>query len=251
MKTSKALLILTLLLIIISCKSGHISKKELQVQYDNLTKENQKLNDSISELISQFEYDSIKPIINLTDTPKIVYRGMRNKLNISIIGATSINVISKTGGVSKEDSIGNFKIVPSKGRSIPIVIKAKMLNGEYKEFNDTLKIKDFGRTKTSLNGYTGKIKLTKEKLKNALIRGHVDNYIYNHKFVLRSFKIKIPKVPTVTINGDVITEEVYNQISSHISTGDEIYIFGLNNVLKGFRGCIKNPRPLQIEIVDE
>ena len=243
--------IIILFITLVGCTTGRINKKELLQQNKKLIVINDRLNDSINNLISHFKYDSVTPVLSLTDIPHVVYRGMRNKLNISLSGATTIDVISETGKMSKQDSSGNFEFTPSKGRNVPIIIKAKMLDGSIKKFKDTLKIKDARRTKTSLDGYSGKIKMTKGQFKNGLVRGYIDDYLYNHKFVLSRFKIKLPNQETISVEGDVITEDIYNNISKNVSVGDEIYIYGLHNILKGFRGCIKNPMPLHIEIIED
>lgn len=251
MRIRNVLFILTLLLILISCKSGHISKKELQVQYDNLTKENQRLNDSISELISQFKYDSIKPKITLNKSPIYINRGIFNEFHISLEGATSIHVSSKSGHIEKISGMNNFKIAPGRGRYTPININAKMLNGETLSFIDSLKIKNIGSARGYINGYSGNIWLTKKELKNAIISVKMDNYLYNHMFNVYGFKIMVPNNPYFKVEGNTIIEDVYESIKESISIGDELYIYDIHMVLKEFRGCVKTPSPIHIRIIED
>mgnify|MGYP005989592409 CR=1 FL=1 len=160
-----------------------------------------------------FSQDSIyKPqhsVISL-DKIKVVYRGIDNLITVAVQNAKDYWVSGP--GVSKTDEPGKFLIRPGSGTELKIVVAIKLQDDSIVKEEHVYQIKGLPKPIPTLsNDYStqGLLHFTLEELKDAEVGIVFIDFIYdNFNPYVTQFSIKVPRQPTITIEGNYFNEEV-------------------------------------------
>ena len=241
----RLVLFLSLVFLIQSCKSSY-SKTEL-------LKENKALKERIKKLetadtVNQEAAFELKKM-------NVVYRGVANPIYISKPNAVSFEATAF--GLKKLDSLGNYNLSPGTGKTVDIIIKSKLKNGDSLTETKTLRIKDIDMPKSLLNGIgcnssKCELMLTKKELKNAAITLDSESLVLD--FEVTGFKLKVPNQDGITITGNVIPKEV-NKIIDNLKKDNQVYLFNIDAKIKNYHTSnsirICKIRPIIIRIVED
>ena len=127
---SKIIYIILILILALSCKS---SQSKTQLLF-----ENEALKAKIHELEANnsINYDVALELKNIN----VVYRGISNPIYISKPNAISVE--ASAPGLKKIDSLGNYALSVGSGKTVDVVIRSKLKNGELITETKTLRIKN-------------------------------------------------------------------------------------------------------------
>lgn len=237
-------LLYVLALLCFSCNSSRVSRTQLLTE-NKLLKE---------ELVSLKTIDTskTKTVLELSKM-NIVYRGVTNPVKISVPNA--IKVVASAPGLKKIDEYGNYTFTPGAGRIIDVNILAIMPNGDTIKSIKKLRIKDIGKPFGTINGFGCGSKchvlLTKESLNNAIIGIKLEDFLLYLGFNdVTRFKISTNNIDkSISVNGNIITKEVYEQLIPFLKIGNTVQIFDI--VIKTPPHVrMKAPSPIIVKIVE-
>ena len=238
----RIVLFLSLLFLLQSCKSSY-SKTEL-------LKENKALKERIKKLETA---DTLNKEVALElKKMNVVYRGVANPIYISKPNAVPFEATAP--GLRKIDSLGNYNLSPSTGRTVDITIKSKLKNGDSLTETKTLRIKDISAPIGTINGIgcgsKCELKLKKEDLTDAVINAELKNFLHDLGIAVISFKIKMPHYRVIKISGNEMNVRA-NDLFTLLQPDDSVIIFDIKIRLSGnSRYKLKGVAPIIIKIIE-
>jgi hypothetical protein len=160
----------------------------------------------------------------------VVYRGISNPIYIGI--PHSLSFEASALGLKKIDNVGNYVLSPGSGKTVDILIKATLKDGSAFTEKKTLRIRDIGRIEGTVNNIqcsNSKCQLlfSKEELKHSEIGLNGDNFVFNLDLSVKSFKLKLPNIDTIQVEGNTIPKTINNLIDN-LKIDDLIVIFDIN-----------------------
>ncbi|AXT63047.1 hypothetical protein D1816_22775 [Aquimarina sp. AD10] len=195
-------------------------------------------------------------VIENANYPKIVYRGIQNKIKISVPNTDSIQVFDPHRGLLKKDKQGYYYINCTTEKAPKKILEVKLYNSGVNTKSKSIKfdVQDITRPKLKINDNSGHhLKMYLTDLKDAKIEIYFPNSGYLEKyFTIRKYKIKIGDLPTVIINGNKITDETYSKILK-LGIGGEIQIFDASpkRISGNITSCLKSLGSISIEIINK
>jgi len=207
------------------------------------------------ESIAQLNKNSEIVIENI-DSPKIIYRGINNKIKISVPKVDSIQVIDSHTGLLKVSKQGYYSLnvttekAPTKKLEIKSYVSGINIKSEFITFH----VLDITRPKIKINDNLGHhLKMYFSDLKDAKIEIYFPNssFLENY-FKIIKYKIKIGKTPTTIVNGNHISKELYMKILQ-LSPGEEVQIFDVRakKISGGFSCGLKSLKSISIELINK
>ncbi|CAM3557853.1 GldM family protein [Flavobacterium gelidilacus] len=161
-------------------------------------------------LIAQDIISKPKLSIISLDKVKVVYRGIDNPITIAVANAKEYWVSGP--GVSKTDELGKYLIRPGSGNELKIIVAIKLQDDSIFTEEYVYKIKGLPIPISTLNSQfstQGYLEFSIDELKDAEVGIKFIDFIYgNFNPSITQFSIKVPRQPTITINGNIFTEEV-------------------------------------------
>ncbi|EDP72665.1 hypothetical protein FBALC1_16227 [Flavobacteriales bacterium ALC-1] len=237
------ILIILILNLALSCKSS-LSKAELLA-------ENKTLKERINKL-EAYDNSNIEAALELKNM-NVVYRGMNNPIIISMSNAKEIIAIGK--GLTKINNSNNlYNMNAGTGNEVDILIKGIMPNNDTIIDKKTLKIKDIKAPIGTINGIgcgsKCEVLLTKDELKNGIINVTFENFIFDLKVNVTSFKVNLPNKKSVLVEGIRMNKNIINEIEQSM-VNDKVVIFDIRVHLSGnTRYKLKKAAPILIRIIE-
>ena len=159
-----------------------------------------------------FSQDTItKPqhsVISL-DKVKVVYRGIANPISVAVDNAKSYKVY---GNGLKVDIDGNYILYPGSGLTTKIYVEITIDNDTIIVEEHEFKIKNIKEPIPTLNdefSTQGLLHFTIEEVKNAELGIKFLEFLSEANTFITQFSIKIPRHPTIVIQGNTFTDEVF------------------------------------------
>lgn len=179
---------------------------------------------------------------------KLVYRGIPNEIFIDVPKAKSFEVSGN--GITKVSN-NIYKLIPGAGLETVVSVDIVLKDNKKVSEKHVFKIRNV-RTPITCFNFSNKdsiISLQKQQIKNGIVRVISGDKNLNFTFKVTKFKINIPGVKTIEINGDKIDDKTFEQINKYSSRGDLISIFNVSILMKpSFNGCILI-RPMLIKVL--
>ncbi|WP_299555759.1 GldM family protein [Seonamhaeicola sp.] len=204
-----------------------------------------------SNMFSQGNKDFI-PLVEFVKSPKILYRGIYNKVRIDVPKADSIQLYETESALLKKDLLGQYNINCTTTRSKTKTLVAKSyLNGAIVNSDSiNFEIKDIPRPRLRINAYSANnLKMTLEELKGAKLEVYIKDFMFNHSINISGYKIKLGHREVIQVEGDLISEDVFSKIKK-LNIGQEILIFDVQYYSSSF-SCGKATPPMFIELMDK
>ena len=176
-----------------------------------------------------FNIQDVHSVVELKNI-NVVYRGISNPIYIGI--PHSLSFEASAPGLKKIDNVGNYVLSPGSGKTVDILIKATLKDGSAFTEKKTLRIRDIGRIEGTVNNIqcsNSKCQLlfSKEELKHSEIGLNGDNFVFNLDLSVKSFKLKLPNIDTIQVEGNTIPKTINNLIDN-LKIDDLIVIFDIN-----------------------
>jgi hypothetical protein len=160
--------------------------------------------------LSIYAQDTIpaaKSVIAL-DRMNVVYRGVPNPISIAVNNAKSYVIYGND--VSKKDD-GKYVLCPGSGNETKVFVEIENFDGSKVIEEHVYRVKELQAPIGTLNNYynhKGILEFRVEELINAEIDMKFNSCFLINTEVIQ-FSIKIPRYPTIIINGNKFTNEVY------------------------------------------
>lgn len=199
--------------------------------------------------LSIYAQDTIpaaRSVVSL-DKMNVVYRGVENSISIAVNNARSYVIYGN--GVSKKED-GKYVLRPGSGNETTVFVEIEYFDGSKVIEEHVFRIKGLPAPIGTLNGeYSTKRNLifTLEETREAKIGIKYIDLLFDVKFEVTQFSIKIPRFDTITIEGNVITDEVV-ELLKKVKKNDFILIRDIKTNYMFGDGFHKSIRPIIFQI---
>ena len=166
------------------------------------------------------------------DKMNVVYRGLPNPMTISFAGISDNNVNANAAGLSKSGAAGKYNLVPSSGNEVKVTVSGKMLDGKVVSDAKVFRIKNIPPPFGKVAGESGNVKGSKSRLLAAQVQADLPDFLYDLKYQVTQFTLKVPGQAAVIINGDRVNGQAAAALS-RVSRGDQVTIFDIKAKLVG------------------
>ncbi|MDO5608285.1 MAG: gliding motility protein GldM [Capnocytophaga sp.] len=185
------------------------------------------------------------------DKMNVVYRGVSNPITISMPGVPDNKVSASAPGLSKSSG-SSYAMNPGQGREVTINVSGE-IDGQRFSSSKAFRIKDIPRPSGAISGMTGSggaLKLPKANLSVATITAVLEDFDFDLKLNVNSFKIFIPGQPTVSVNGNKLDAAAKSALN-RAKRGDMVQIFDIKASVVGNSSYrLPNISPVAIEITN-
>jgi gliding motility-associated protein GldM len=183
------------------------------------------------------------------DKMNVVYRGLENPMTISIPGVAENNVTATAPGLRKVKG-SNYVLVPGTGREVTIVASGKLPDGKVIETKQVFRIKEIPSPSGTVRGETGSLKMSAENLSISTVGAVLEDFDFDLKISVKSFKVKIPGQPTLEVSGTKMDSKTQSAIK-RAKRGDLIQVFDIDaNITNNNTYKLKKVAPVLIELTN-
>ncbi len=179
------------------------------------------------------------------DKMNVVYRGIPNPMTISFAGISDNKVSAAASGLRKSGK--GYMMTPTKGREVTINVSGTLPDGSKVSDKKKFRIKDIPRPAAAVSGAFGSIKKSKNAMKSATISAVLEDFVFDLKLKVNSFRFKVPGQPTITVNGRKLNDRAKSALA-RAKRGDQVSIFGLKASVVGSPIKLKDASPVIIEL---
>lgn len=166
------------------------------------------------------------------DKMNVVYRGVSNPMTISFAGVSDNNVSASAPGLSKGSGSGKYVMNPGGGKEIVINVTGKLPDGTSVSDRATFRIKDIPKPSGTVAGQQDNVSLPRANVEIATVGAILNDFDFELPIGVTSFKIKVPGQPSVSVNGNKMSEQAKNALRK-ASRGDGVQIFEIKAQIIG------------------
>lgn len=182
------------------------------------------------------------------DKMNVVYRSLPNPMTISIPGIPNNKVTASGNGLRRGNGSGKWIMTPGSGREVKITASGKLPSGENVSSSQTFRIKDIPKPLATVRKESGYVKMPKSSLAKTTVRVELPDFLFDLKFRVKSFSIKVPGKGTIRVSGSKMNGAAQTAIKG-ARVGDLISIFDVKSSLEGVSGVnVKNATAVTIEL---
>jgi hypothetical protein len=198
--------------------------------------------------LSIFAQDTIpatKSVIAL-DKMNVVYRGVENPISIAVNNVKSYVIYGN--GVSKKED-GKYVLRPGSGNETKVFVEIENFDGSKIVEEHVFRVLPFGPHYFTINEIKdeGNLIFFIEDLKNAKIEAKIKDFLFPINLEVKGYDIKFPRNKTITIEGYLFTDEVY-ELLKKTRKNDIIIISNIRWKRDGLNGTFKTS-PLVFKVI--
>ncbi|NHM03447.1 GldM family protein [Flavobacterium celericrescens] len=199
---------------------------------------------------SSFAQDTIpatKSVVAL-DKMNVVYCGVSNPISIAVNNAKSY-VISGNGVSKNED--GSYVLRPGSGNETKVFVEIENFDGSKVVEEHVFRIKGLPTPIGTLNGeYStkGNLIFTLEEMKEAKIGIKYIDLLFDVKYEVTQFSIKISRLDTIIIDGNIISDDIL-ELLKKVKKDDYILIRDIKTNYMFGDGLHKSIKPIIFQII--
>lgn len=183
------------------------------------------------------------------DKMNVVYRGIPNPMTISFAGVSSDKVSAAAPGLKRSGKAGQYSMTPGKGREVTINVSGTLPDGSKVSDRKKFRIKDIPRPAAAVSGATGAVKKSKSSLRNSTVSAVLEDFVFDLKLQVNSFKFKVPGQATIVCNGRKLNDRAKSALAK-AKRGETVQIFGMKAKVVGSPIKLKDASPVIIEITN-
>ena len=175
------------------------------------------------------------------DKVKVVYRGIDNPITVAVPNAKEYWVSGP--GVSKTDELGKYKVRPGSGTELKIVVKIIFEDNSFVYEEHFYQIKNLPSLLTTINDQfstQGYLEFTLEELKDAKVDIVLIDFLFKIDLEVTQFTIRVPRNDSLTVEGNLFTEEVLNLLKK---ARRKDYII-ISHIRGNYMGTHQTPKPI-------
>lgn len=199
---------------------------------------------------SSFAQDTIpatKSVVAL-DKMNVVYRGVSNPISIAVNNAKSY--VFSGNGVSKNED-GSYVLRPGSGNETKVFVEIENFDGSKVVEEHVFRIKGLPTPIGTLNGeYStkGNLIFTLEEMKEAKIGIKYIDLLFDVKYEVTQFSIKISRLDTIIIDGNIISDDIL-ELLKKVKKDDYILIRDIKTNYMFGDGLHKSIKPIIFQII--
>ena len=162
------------------------------------------------------------------DKMNVVYRGLDNPISVSMPGVSSNKIRVTATGLSPSGK--GFVMRPPAAREVTIHVSATLPNGKNVKTSKLFRIKNIPSPTGLVRGSSGYQKMSKSSLLKSTITSELQDFVFDLKIGVASFKVKVPGKPAITCRGGKLSSEAKRAIGKS-RRGENITFFEIKSVL--------------------
>jgi gliding motility-associated protein GldM len=166
------------------------------------------------------------------DKMNVVYRGLPNPMTISFAGIGDNNVTASAPGLTKSGANGKYNLNPSSGEEVTVSVTGKMSDGKTVADKKVFRIKGIPAPQAAIGGATGAQKGPKSRLQVSQITAVLPDFLYDLKFQVTQFVLKVPGQASIVVNGDRVNAQCVAALA-RATKGDQVTISDVKTVIIG------------------
>ncbi|GFR88003.1 gliding motility protein GldM, partial [Elysia marginata] len=125
----------------------------------------------------------------------VVYRGVDNPISITIPGVPNNKVVATAPGLVREN--GKYILRPGNGREV-VIKSSGNIDGHIITSQKVFRIKDIPRPLGTISGQSDIVRFPKNNIKISTIGAKLEDFDFEMKLLVTSFKLSVPGLPSVT-----------------------------------------------------
>jgi gliding motility-associated protein GldM len=183
------------------------------------------------------------------DKMNVVYRGLPNPMTISFAGISDNNVNASAAGLSKAGKAGAYNLNPGSGTDVLVSVTGKLPDGTSVSDKKSFRIKNIPAPLGAIGGQIGAQKGPKSRLEVSQVSAILPDFLYDLKFQVTQFALKVPGQATIIVNGDRVNAQCKAALA-RATKGDVIIISDIKSKIVGDGASIvtKSAAPTTYEI---
>ncbi len=183
------------------------------------------------------------------DKMNVVYRGLPNPMTISFAGISDNNVHASAPGLTPSGSNGKYNLNPSSGESVTVSVTGKMSDGKTVSDSKVFRIKGIPAPQAAIGGTINSQKGPKSRLQVSQITAVLPDFLYDLKFQVTQFVLKVPGQASIVVNGDRVNAQCVAALA-RATKGDQVTISDVKTKIVGDGAAIqtKTAAPAIFEI---
>lgn len=166
------------------------------------------------------------------DKMNVVYRGLQNPITITFAGIPDDKVNASAPGLVKGSKPGQYTLTPGTGNEITVNVTGKLPNGQTVTDKKVFRIKPTPNPTGAINGITGSQKGSKNRLNYSQITASLGGFLWDLKYQVVSFSIKVPGQPVVFVQGDWL-DDACKKVIERANKGDKVIISDIKTKMVG------------------
>jgi gliding motility-associated protein GldM len=166
------------------------------------------------------------------DKMNVVYRGLPNPMTISFAGISDNNVTASAPGISSAGGKGKYNLNPGAGTEVTVVATGKMTDGKTVSDKKVFRIKGIPAPQAAIGGKEGSQKGSKSRLEASQITAILPDFLYDLKFQVTQFVLKVPGQASIVVNGDRVNAQCKSALA-RAKAGDQVTISDVKTVIVG------------------
>ncbi len=166
------------------------------------------------------------------DKMNVVYRGLPNPMTISFAGIGDNNVTASAPGLVKSGANGKYNLNPASGEEVTVSVTGKMSDGKTVSDKKVFRIKGIPAPQAAIGGQAGSQKGPKTRLQVSQITAVLPDFLYDLKFQVTQFVLKVPGQASIVVNGDRVNAQCQAALA-RATKGDQVIISDVKTVIVG------------------
>jgi gliding motility-associated protein GldM len=166
------------------------------------------------------------------DKMNVVYRGLPNPMTISFAGIGDNNVTANAPGLTKAGANGKYFLNPGSGEEVIVNVSGKMSDGKTVSDKKAFRIKGIPAPLGAIGGTEGTQKGPKSRLQVSQITAKLPDFLYDLKFQVTQFVMKVPGQASIVVNGDRVNAQCVAALARAVK-GDQIIISDVKTKIIG------------------
>jgi gliding motility-associated protein GldM len=166
------------------------------------------------------------------DKMNVVYRGLPNPMTISFAGIGDNNVTASAPGISSAGGKGKYNLNPGTGTEVTVVATGKMTDGTTVSDRKVFRIKGIPAPQAAIGGKEGSQKGSKSRLEASQITAILPDFLYDLKFQVTQFVLKVPGQASIVVNGDRVNAQCKAALA-RAKAGDQVTISDVKTKIIG------------------
>lgn len=182
------------------------------------------------------------------DKMNVVYRGVDNPITISMPGVSDNKISASAPGLSRKSGT-SYVMRPGQGREVTISVTGE-IDGQKFSSSRQFRIKNLPRPVARIAGEIGNVKLPKANLAVVPIEAAMEDFDFDLKVRVKSFKVSVPGQPSVQVNGGRMNDQA-KSVLNRAKRGDIIQIFDISAEIEGNSSYhLPKVAPISVEITN-
>jgi gliding motility-associated protein GldM len=165
------------------------------------------------------------------DKMNVVYRGLPNPMTISFAGIGDNDVKANAPGLTPLGK-GKYNLNPTSGEEVTVSVSGKMSDGKVVNDKKVFRIKGIPAPQTAIGGTAGTQKGAKSRLQSSQITAVLPDFLYDLKFQVTQFVLKVPGQASIVVNGDRLNAQCIAALG-RVTKGDQVTISDVKTKLIG------------------